>query len=89
MVHRGTLPSGAQEWRCPICGRHFVVCWQPSYQRLVLAEGDVNVAHIGTNADVRLSGEPATSAPSPEAERAWRRWLDDNGITWDGDDRVA
>ena len=29
------------------------------------------------------------SEPSPEAEQSWRRWLDDNGIAWDGDDQVA
>lgn len=81
MVHRGTLPSGAQEWSCPTCGRHLVVRWPPHYQRLVLAEGDGNAAHVGTNADVRLGGTEVSAQPSTEAERAWQRWLDDHGLT--------
>jgi hypothetical protein len=88
MVHQGSLPSGAQEWACPTCGRQFVVQWPPNYQRIVLCEGDSNAAHTGATGDVQLSGEHTTSEPSPEAEQAWRRWLDDNGIAWDGDDQV-
>jgi hypothetical protein len=79
MVHRGTLPSGAQEWSCPMCGRHFIVQWLPDYQRLILAEGDGNAAHVGTNADLWLEGTEMSAQPS--AERAWQRWLDDHGLT--------
>ncbi|MGQ0575055.1 MAG: hypothetical protein ACT4RN_12750 [Pseudonocardia sp.] len=87
MELQGTLPSGAQEWSCPTCGRHFIVRWPPHYQRLVLTEGDVNAAHVGATGDVRLDAD--VPAPSAEAEHAWRSWLDDNGMTWDGDGRVA
>jgi hypothetical protein len=79
MAHRGTLPSGAQEWHCPTCGRHFIVRWSPVYQRMVLAEGDANAAHVGTSADVRLAGTAEEAKPE-EAERAWQRWLDDHGL---------
>ena len=89
MEHRGTLPSGAQEWACPICGRHFIVSWPPRYHQLVLEEGDANAAHVGSRGDVRMDGTGVAPAPSPEAEDAWRRWLAENGIAWDGDDQVA
>jgi hypothetical protein len=81
MELRGTLPSGAQEWSCPRCGRHFVVQWPPDYGRLVLVEGDPDAAHVGSNADVRLAGIDVPPQPSAEADRAWRRWLDDHGLT--------
>ena len=70
MVHEGTDASGMEEWRCPVCGRHFIVRWPPDYERLVLAEGDPKAVHVGTK----------------EGEDAWRRWLDEHGIDWDDPD---
>ena len=110
MVHEGTDPSGMEEWRCPVCGRHFIVRWPPDYERLVLAEGDPKAIHVGTKegevgfggiAVARAAGPPQAAdghpaadgdppaAPDPAAaapgeEDAWRRWLRDNGIDWDG-----
>ena len=89
MEHRGTLPSGAQEWACPTCGRHFVVSWPPNYQQIVLEEGDANAVHVGSHGDVRLEGTGVAQTPSPEAENAWRSWLAENGITWDDGGQVA
>jgi hypothetical protein len=109
MVHEGTDPSGMEEWRCPVCGRHFIVRWPPDYERLVLAEGDPKAIHVGTkegevgfggigiapaaDAAAAAGGLPSADAdPGPAAgpaaapgeEDAWRRWLRDNGIDWDG-----
>jgi hypothetical protein len=89
MEHRGTLPSGAQEWACPVCGRHFIVSWPPNYQQIVLEEGDANAAHVGSRGDVRMEGTDVAPVPSPQAEDAWRRWLAENGMTWDDDGQVA
>ena len=109
MVHEGTDTSGMEEWRCPVCGRHFIVRWPPDYERLVLAEGDPKAIHVGTKegeagfggigiapaaattpaAGALPSAAPDPAAPDPAAagpgdEDAWRRWLRDNGIDWDG-----
>ena len=105
MVHEGTDASGMEEWRCPVCGRHFIVRWPPDYERLVVAEGDPKAIHVGTKegevgfGGIRLApaagttpaagGLPSADAdPDPAAglgdEDAWRRWLRDNGIDWDG-----
>ena len=109
MVHEGTDASGMEEWRCPVCGRHFIVRWPPDYERLVLAEGDPKAIHVGTKegevgfggigiapaagttpaAGALPSADPDPAAPDPAAagpgdEDAWRRWLRDNGIDWDG-----
>ena len=101
MVHEGTDASGMEEWRCPVCGRHFIVRWPPDYERLVLAEGDPKAIHVGTKeGEVGFGGmrivpaagtTPAAGGlPSADAdpdlgdEDAWRRWLRDNGIDWDG-----
>jgi hypothetical protein len=99
MVHEGTDPSGMEEWRCPVCGRHFIVRWPPDYERLVLAEGDPQAIHVGTKegevgfggigitpaADGLPTADPDRGpAAGPGDEDAWRRWLRDNGIDWDG-----
>jgi hypothetical protein len=81
MVHEGTDASGMEEWRCPMCGRHFIVRWPPDYERLVLAEGDADATHVGTKGEVGFRGIEAAPA---SGEGAWRRWLRDNGIDWDG-----
>ena len=95
MVHVGTDAAGMEEWRCPVCGRHFVVRWPPNYERLVLAEGDEHATHVGSREDeVGLRGiqiRPAAGGPAAgdpaegEGEDAWRRWLAEHGIDWDGE----
>ena len=90
IVHEGTDASGMEEWRCPVCGRHFVVRWPPDYERLVLAEGDPKATHVGTKGEVGLTGLRVTMAPGDPAAPgddpgdADRRWLRDHGIDWDG-----
>ena len=72
-----------------MCGRHFVVRWPPNYERLVLAEGDGNATHVGARGEVGLRGiqvGPATGDPAGrDGEDAWRRWLSEHGIDWDGE----
>jgi hypothetical protein len=82
MVHQGTDPSGMQEWRCPACGRHFVVRWPPDFERLVLTEGDGDAVHVGSKDGPGLTGIQVVTGGDGEDE--WRRWLRDNGIDWDG-----
>ena len=84
MVHVGTDAAGMEEWRCPVCGRHFVVRWPPNYERLVLAEGDGNATHVGRKGAAGLSGIRLTPSADP-GEDAWRRWLAEHGIDWDGE----
>ena len=83
MVHQGTDASGMEEWRCPECGRHFVVRWPPDFERLVLAEGDGDAVHVGAKGDSGLTGVQVAPAAG-DAEVEWRAWLRDNGIDWDG-----
>lgn len=83
MVHQGTDASGMEEWRCPECGRHFVVRWPPDFERLVLAEGDGDAAHVGAKGEPALTGIQVSPAAA-DAEVEWRAWLRDNGIDWDG-----
>ena len=88
MVHESTDTAGMEEWRCPVCGRHFIVRWPPNYERLVLTEGDGDATHVGTKGEVGFGGiqvAPAAGRPDPAPEDdAWRRWLRDHGIDWDG-----
>jgi hypothetical protein len=88
MVHQGTDATGMEEWRCPLCGRHFVVRWPPNYERLVLAEGDENATHVGTKGEAGFRGVQITPTSDERAADAdggddWRRWLRDHGINWD------
>jgi hypothetical protein len=88
MVHKGTDPSGAEEWLCEECGRHFIVRWRPTYDRVVtLHPGDASATHIGRMGDAAVRDLQVTRADVPAAtpaEDAWRRWLRDNGMDWDG-----
>jgi hypothetical protein len=89
MVHQGTDASGMEEWRCPVCGRHFVVRWPPDYERLILAEGDAKATHVGTRGEVgfiglRVARTGDGAAPGDGPGEADRRWLRDHGIDWDG-----
>jgi hypothetical protein len=87
MVHQGTDASGMEEWRCPQCGRHFVVRWPPDFERLVLAEGDGDAVHVGAKGEPGLTGaqvRPAAADAEADTEVEWRAWLRDNGIDWDG-----
>jgi hypothetical protein len=83
MVHQGTDASGMEEWRCPVCGRHFIVRWPPNYERLVLAEGDDDATHVGTKGAAGLAGIQVVPAAAPD-EDPWPRWLREHGIDWDG-----
>jgi hypothetical protein len=84
MVHKGTDAAGMEEWRCPVCGRHFIVRWPPDYERLVLAEGDAEACHVGTReGEVGFGGIGIT--PAVDGEDVWRRWLHEHGIDWDGE----
>ena len=95
IVHVGSDAAGMEEWRCPVCGRHFVVRWPPNYERLVLAEGDGTATHIGARGEAGLRGlriGPAAGDPAAggdpaggDGEDAWRRWLAEHGIDWDGE----
>jgi hypothetical protein len=89
MVYKGTDPSGAEEWLCEECGRHFIVRWRPAYDRVVtLHPGDASATHIGRKGDAAVRDLQVTRTDVPAAtlaEDAWRRWLRDNGMDWDGE----
>jgi hypothetical protein len=84
MVHEGTDASGMEGWRCPVCGRHFIVRWPPDYERLVLAVGDPEATHVGTREGEAGFGGVQVVPTADQGEDGWRRWLRDNGIDWDG-----
>jgi hypothetical protein len=87
MVRKGIDPSGAEEWLCQQCGRHFIVRWPPRFERVVLHPGDESATHFGGKGDVVLSDlhlSPAVTEGSDALDDdAWRRWLRQNGIDWD------
>lgn len=51
-VLQETFSTGAQIWKCPICGR--LVCWQwePRVKSIVLEKGNEKVLHSGSTEDV-------------------------------------
>lgn len=57
MVLKHTHPDGAEEWVCPECGRRILVEWPPAFRKVVLEEGDVNVAHSGSKGGLHLSAQ--------------------------------
>lgn len=82
-----TTVFGVQHWRCPVCGREFLVRWLPGYQRLVLREGDTRAEHVGSINDSPLTKlDPEQAAVNTEPSEVWLEWLNANGITWSAKD---
>ncbi len=85
MILEETQPSGADVWSCPECGRRIVMQWLPDYDRVILDPGDNRAIHVGGTGGVRIGKVEVTPGKAAgDAESAWRQWLDDHGIDWDG-----
>ncbi len=66
-------PTGAEEWYCPTCGRHFIVQWTPEYQCMVLCQGDETAIHnMSRGAQIVLYKPPARD----EYLAPWQSWLE-------------
>jgi hypothetical protein len=65
MIFAGTLPSGAEEWSCPICGRRTLIHWEPEFKRTVLEAGDNLAIHSAVKADPPIASLPADATGSP------------------------
>jgi len=48
-----THASGAEEWFCPICGRRFVMRWDP-FERVIIESGDESASHSGSKGGLRI-----------------------------------
>jgi hypothetical protein len=42
-----TYEDGSERWKCPECGREFIVSWPPNYHKEVLFDGDLSASHGG------------------------------------------
>ena len=61
-------PTGAEHWRCPICGREFVIAWPPEYKKITLVEGDPYAMHNVSKGGVQVNAD-AQDAPLVDAFR--------------------
>lgn len=52
MIFAGTLPSGLEEWSCPICGRRTLISWEPVFKRTILEAGDSFAVHTAVKGDL-------------------------------------
>jgi hypothetical protein len=65
--------SGAEEWYCPTCGRHYIVQWSPEYQCIVLDPGEEKSIHnMSRGAMVVIRPEQPVRA---ETLAPWLEWL--------------
>lgn len=73
-------PTGAQEWRCPTCDRHFVMHTEPTFKRIILNEGDASISHSGSRNGVQIGLQfaPDADGMSPELRDALNEFL--NGL---------
>jgi hypothetical protein len=86
MILNGTLPSGAEEWSCPVCGRRTLIRWEPEFQKTVLEAGDSFALHsaIKSNPPIELlQHNPSGLVPEEDANVSqedprlgpWLDWL--------------
>jgi hypothetical protein len=66
-----TDETGADEWYCRICGRHFRMRWPPEYARVVLVAGDEEATHVGGKGglhmgELQVESAPEADQPQPE-----------------------
>lgn len=63
-----TRPSGEEEWRCPTCGRRFLLRWPPAYQKTIIDPGDEYAIHSGSKGDLRMGGFDVDQDGQPLAD---------------------
>jgi hypothetical protein len=89
MVRVNKNEDGVEEWRCPTCGRRFLMEWPPNYKRTILDPGDEAVIHVGGKGEMGMGlsmGEtevengnpmPAEEATSIDEQSLmpWLQWV--------------
>ena len=84
--------EGAEEWYCPICGRHLLVSWTPRFKRTILVEGDPTVPHSGSKGNLLTMNRvgvtteesllPDCAGEQIEVARLqpWLTWMEESGF---------
>ncbi len=80
MTRTSTAERGVEEWSCTQCSRRLLFRLPPAFEKLVLDHGDEQAAHVGGGLRAAAMARPADTASLPSAER---RWLSEQGITWE------
>ncbi len=60
-----THPSGAEEWRCPTCGRRFLLSWPPAYKKIVIEAGDEYAIHSGGKGGLQMMPPQLSDSEEP------------------------
>jgi len=68
-------PSGAEEWMCPECGRRFIAQWEPKFRRVILEQGQDDVAHKGQAMNSLVEDQEQPNDES-ELQDVWKELLD-------------
>lgn len=45
--------EGTEEWNCPICGRTFLIEWDP-WRKIVITPGDETAQHAGSKGGLSM-----------------------------------
>jgi hypothetical protein len=74
--------SGAEEWRCGVCGRRLLIQWPPEYALAVLAAGQAKVLHVFVRGGLYVQPDQLTEMRANALADAWRlrawdHWLAD------------
>ncbi len=86
MIVKNTYPSGAQEWYCPTCGRHFIIQWPPNYKRIMLDEGDEQASHSGGSGGLVMGSAETHPCEEENTSLVNSSSLEERGDTSDLDD---
>lgn len=62
-----TYASGAEEWHCPECGRHFLMQWPPHYKRIMLEAGDEMAMHSASKGGLQMRATLSDPVEPPQS----------------------
>lgn len=95
MIFAGALPSGAEDWICPTCGRRMLISWEPKFKRTVLVSGNSDASHGGFKKNMQIEDFAVASSASASSHEyyedvdlnidentltPWKSWLDKKGF---------
>lgn len=80
--------SGDELWRCPTCGRQFLLSYPPAYKKIILDAGDESAIHSGGTGGLSVGQLRASEIEELELPESIRSSLEKILKDFDLDDQT-